>query len=196
MPFPFGLVSTTTGKMGSKFAYLYGEGNGSLHVSYLGSGCQGTASLVRCVKTGKVQVRKTGLYDAEDYDDNEGQWSSEVSNYRPHVGINKLIAFAHHPNSFKIQAALITKHCNGKDLRHLFHSYNDLELMVPEALIWRYLHQIMEALHYLHRECRPAISHGDIFAGNIFVDWPHRSPDEQILLPCRFRNQRSPRRCT
>lgn len=177
MPFPFGLASTTTGEMSAKFAYLYGEGTGYLHVSYLGSGCQGTASLVRCVRTGKTRVRKAGLYDAEDYDDNEGQWSSEVNNYRPHVGINKLIAFEHHdhPNSWKIQATLISNYCNGKDLRKLFHSYNDLEIMVPEAIIWRFLNQTMDALNYLHRECRPAISHCDIFAGNVFVDWPQQA---------------------
>ena len=173
---PVRLVSTTAKKMTPKFAYHYGEGTGYYHVSFLGEGCQGTASLVRCVKTGKVRVRKAALYDREislegtSFD--EGEWCPEVSNFRSYVGINKLIAFQHHPSNFKIHATLINKYCNGKDLRHLFRSYNDFELMVPEALIWRFLNQILDALHYLHRECRPAISHGDIFGGNILVDWP------------------------
>ena len=178
---PIGPVSIASLEMQPKFAYQYPEGY--LHCVTLGEGCQGTASI--CSSQGKVYVvRKAALYTREfEIGYETGEWCPEASHYRAHPNINKLIAFQHYPSDYKIHASLIHKYCNGGNLKDFFDSYMKIDLVVPEGLIFRMLQQMLGALNFLQQECRPAVSHGDLFMGNILVDWPsHNNWRPNFLL--------------
>lgn len=142
----------------------------------LSEGSQGSTTLVRCMRSKQVVVRKAAKYDHTDeyFADvfPSDERSPEVRNYRQHPNINPLLSYEHYEDLRKIHATMIHQYCNGGDLADFVLSFKEIGAHVPETLIWRFTHQIYSALHYLHRECKPAVVHEDIFRGNVLVDWP------------------------
>jgi serine/threonine protein kinase len=159
--------------MPNRHVYLCGDGEGYFHIGCLGTGKQGTASLVRSISDGKLYVRKAGEY-IFDYYPSTDDWAPEVSNYREHENINRLISYEHYyPGKTNLlQATLITEFCNGGNLFSFFDRYDGKGLKVPEALIWRFLQQMLTGVEFLQKQT-PKVVHCDIFPGNIFVNWPN-----------------------
>ena len=172
------LVSMTKKMREEGYAYQYPEGQSYLHIGPLGEGSQGTVSVIYG-KDKKLYVRKAAQYKKSFYCDEEG-WGPEVTNYREHPHINKLVAFqGHNPittedpsEAEKIHCTLIHDFKNGGDLYHFYDGWAQEGLKVPESLIWRFTHQILSALNFLHRQNKPAISHCDLFGPNVLVNWP------------------------
>jgi serine/threonine protein kinase len=157
------------------YGFLYEEGDKSyLHIKTLGTGHQGAAALVRSVDDDKLYVRKTATYELDAYTEVEGAWSPEASNYREHPYINRLHSSQNHPHKTQVHTSLIFDFQNGGDLTKLVESYHDLDMAVPENIIWPIIRQLFDAISFLHHCCGSVvIEHNDIFPGNILVSWPH-----------------------
>lgn len=155
--------------MSARFTYYYPENGGYLHCRILGTGAQGTATLVRSVRDGECYVRKKAWSDGQ----HSGRiLCGEVEFYRQHDHIPRLI----HAESFinrdspppvKLNT-LIFPFCNVGDLVSLYDRCGHSPTKVPEVLILRCLGHLLKTITFLHFECN--IKHNDLSPGNVLVN--------------------------
>ncbi|KAK5044652.1 hypothetical protein LTR84_010544 [Exophiala bonariae] len=112
-----------------------------------------------------------------------GMYSREVSLYRAHRLVPRMVGNEEfcvlpqeHPmhNAFK-SSSIISTFCNGGTLHRLSKVFCDGHKLIPEALLWHLLDQMLEVLGFLHRGY-PSIYHADIHFENIFL---HFADDSQ-----------------
>lgn len=169
-----------------KYAIYYPEG-GYLHVRTLGSGVQGCASLVQSVANGALYVRKKTIPEALQ-PNSQSNTCAEVSLYRPHPRIPKLIRSQEYPvmkSSDPRQAALKThsmifEYCNGGTLTRFLHiRADDDAFSASTMLVWKLFDDLLSAVYFLHQQCTPAIAHNDAHTSNVFLHFP----DEHAKVP-------------
>lgn len=69
--------------------------------------------------------------------------------------------------------------CNGGDLGNFITYLRD---PLPPALVWHLLERSLNALNFLHYQCKPAISQSDLATRNIFLHWDDADDLPQVLL--------------
>ena len=65
---------------------------------------------------------------------------------------------------------IIMEFCAGGDIAKLIKSHKAQNVLIKEEVIWKYAHQIFEALKACHQHSRGKILHRDLKPGNIFLD--------------------------
>ncbi|ETN36959.1 uncharacterized protein HMPREF1541_07947 [Cyphellophora europaea CBS 101466] len=160
------------------YAIFHPENGGSLHSQFLGSGIQGTATLVRSRATCQLMARK--------------RTCPQHLNNKPFADLDNAI---NHPNVVRLlgseryhrekvngtngSAVSLWEFANCKDLKHLIMNYRKSGERVPELLIWQFLKQMFGAYDALHRR---QIAHMDGHWSNVFVNFdPLKSLPEFIL---------------
>jgi serine/threonine protein kinase len=163
-----------TVKKPMKYGFYHPEGNGFLHIKKLGHGVQGTATLVRDVKTGALVVRKRSAPTHKDKVP-----SPFADQFRlPHAHIIQLLGAQNYQHSkYLMSSTTYWPYANDSDLYALVLRYGSLR--VPEVVIWQYLSQMLDAYEALHKSGK---SHNDGHCGNIFVHWDGTSVLPEFIL--------------
>lgn len=161
------------------YAHYYPEGPGYLFVSYLGMGAQGCACLVLSVADKQLYVRKTSLNTGR-----SGRPDFEVLNALEHPNITRCVSTSNPPDPSATQQPIkssVWAFKNGGTLQDLIrtHIYR-LHKQIPDALVWRMLHQLLSALNHLRSH---KIAHHDLVPCNIFLHWPRSDPSNSNPPP-------------
>jgi serine/threonine protein kinase len=163
--------------MEKKLAFFFDEGEGYLFVKWIGTSSQGQVMLVRSVADGELYIRKVS-FPTVIRDDNP---IAEVLYCRPHAQIPTLVAWKEHAvHNMSLPTRLtstIHSYSNGGDLGR-FVRRNEL----TTALVWHMFERLLTVVCFLHYECVPGISQGDIAKRNIFLHWVDDDLLPQVLL--------------
>lgn len=162
-----------------------------LYIDDLGSGAESIAHRVLHVQTGEERVRKVSRRhftqdEAEFTADIEARALALVQTTAKARGVPQPnIVYLHSKQDILMGREPVPRYarvaysrlCNGGDLSELRSACARLGLTVPPTLTLRLIRQVSEALQFLST-CSPAIEHGDLHDGNIFLHWARGS-----LLP-------------
>lgn len=162
-----------------RYAFYYPEGNGYLHVSYIGSGIQGSACIVRDARTGELLVRKRRTFEHET---EETYQEAQFANIIPHPNVVKCLGmnrYVHPRLTGFVATATYWRYQNCRDVYTLQKRFKEQKERMPEILIWRFLSQVMGGLISTHSQ---NILHNDCHLSNFLVDWQPSStlPDFTI----------------
>lgn len=157
---------------------------GYLLVDGLSSGCYGDTMLVISLEDRQIYVRK--VEHVQYFDPTRLFQSEDVHNAVYHSKIPKLETWQDHlfesvsddsstADSLVLSSSTWT-FCNGGTASDL---YEDIEsdgvFRIPEACLWKFLHNIVDILTHVHRS---GIAHSDAHMGNWFLHWPE--PDSVL----------------
>jgi hypothetical protein len=150
----------------TRYAIYFPDNHPSLFVSFLGSGHQGAAMLVRSVLNGKLYVRKR-----QDADEScpSHEANNDFKRALCHPNIPKLLSSTSLRGAIdRAGTADLYSFCNGRDLGHLISTVPEPP-GVPPLLIFHLIHTLLSTAIHIHAN---NIAHGDIIPDNVFVHWP------------------------
>lgn len=143
----------------------------------LGAGVQGTATLVRCVNSGRLVVRKRTEYVELDLKPFADQF------VLPHPNIMQLLDYYNYrdrnPRLECWSSATYWQFANAGMMYDLLGQYADQQLQVPELLIWKAASQLLSAYGTLHGA---GIAHGDGHLANVLLHWDGLSVLPEVIL--------------
>lgn len=162
-----------------KYAIFFPEGDGYLFCRHLGDGSRAVTSIVRSIADNKDYVRKKTKPTSANSACSHGVYSAEVSFYREHHLIPRLIR---HQDFFVLpedheghvvfkSSSMIFSFCNGGTLFNFCQVLFRSSQPIQEELLWHLLNQGLQVLDFLH-DGYPSVTHGDIHPENIFLHFP------------------------
>ncbi|KPI41862.1 uncharacterized protein AB675_5700 [Cyphellophora attinorum] len=155
----------------TEYAIYFPDRHPSLFVSFLGSGHQGAAMLVRSVLNGKLYVRKR---QDEDHSCPSLEANNDFKRALCHPNIPRLLSRTSLAGSIdRAGTADLYSFCNGRDLGHLIAAAPEPPGL-PPLLIYHLIHTLLSTAIHIHAN---NIAHGDIIPDNVFVHWPDPSND-------------------
>ena len=112
-----------------------------------------------------------------------------IDNRANKAELNAFLVLPPHPNIVKLldwyqetpkdgEYTLALELCTGGSLKDFFkHAMLKVHTQIPEPLIWRLLHQMMQAVEHCHKH---SIRHRDIHDGNILIHFSGGWPDFKL----------------
>lgn len=178
------------------YAHLFKDGTDNyLFIRHLGAGVSCHTQLVRHLESGQVRVRKV-LHrrlplghemvgptrigrGGEAGPDDQFTNDARIANILASHALNRAIilrvpavlsdATIPDPDSGKTSRVSYWSFCNGGDVGDFAQECRESGAVVPQGLVFRFLRQVLETLHFMYTGLPHPLIHGDLNSGNILL---------------------------
>jgi serine/threonine protein kinase len=151
-----------------------GPDSGTILIRPISQGSQGKTYIVRNLSDGQPYIRK------------KMDTRTEEATFMHLIPASMAPPLVSHYHSNTPFPTLIYAFCNGGDLSSLIQKYTANENVIPEAVFWHFVKQMIEILAYIHsgwtypssiQENWQPIVHADIHSQNVLLHWPSSSKE-------------------